>query len=663
MATAAEVLAPLTEQEERRVYEPEQEWSNTFALKVVRDDFSSAESDRTMNHDARWRNASELYLAWAAGKTWEGTKVPRANIPVFLAFKQIESLMPRIMGTIFGDDPWAEADPEEGTTPEEARLVRDLILKQFDDAGGRSHIRRAAKSALILGNGIVEAGWEYGTEKKVRWAPFWIPQYKTVRHPLFGTARFPTGEFKRKTKQIEIEETISKPFLRYVSLKDFYIDLNCESPSVQDARFAVVRRKMSIDTLLSFADEDGFTIPSKDELIELARKTQTTQGELSKQAAEAYRGISWNPAQETSVDPASTRLEVLAYATKERVVWLLNREKVIYNRANDYGMIPYFNAFYVDVLDRFYGLALTDVVEGDQRLSRALIEARVDEISLGIHRARIKRQGINIPAYQMKRRPGQVIEAANPKEDIVTEDVLNISQPFYLEVSAAEMRSQQTTGVSDLAMMGGIPSEGNAASRTATGVNVQANASGSRQTYVIENQEYEFLEPILNFLLAMNHKFRDPDKGIPFRGQMLDPVMVMNSQVRFRMRAAARSRSRTSLQQALPLIMQAVLHPGLQGEMSKLGQKLNVQELSRMIMDATDQKSRDSIWIEMTPEERQALNQPPPAEMLRMQMQRERIAGAAENTETKSMSDLFKEIIKGALQSMKEEGGEERRPA
>jgi len=77
------------------------EWSGEQALKVVLRDFGNAETFRMQNHDWRWRNADQTYLAWITQKFWEGTQIPRASLQVHQAFQQIESLLPQVMAAIF----------------------------------------------------------------------------------------------------------------------------------------------------------------------------------------------------------------------------------------------------------------------------------------------------------------------------------------------------------------------------------------------------------------------------------------------------------------------------------------------------------------------------------------------------------------------------------
>jgi hypothetical protein len=97
---------------------------------------------------------------------------------------------------------------------------------------------------------------------------------------------------------------------------------------------------------------------------------------------------------------------------------MLNRDWVFYNKLNRYGKINYWSIHYADVLDRWHALAISDVAEGEQRLQQSITNARIDELALSIHRPMVKRRGVTIPAYQLKVRPGVVIETEVPEGDI-----------------------------------------------------------------------------------------------------------------------------------------------------------------------------------------------------------------------------------------------------
>ena len=91
---------PLTGEAARTIKGPDDPWSNERALKIVRTDYAYAESYRTHAHDWRYRNASELYLAWAGQRYWDGTRVPRSSIGLYVVFEQVESMLPKIVDSL-----------------------------------------------------------------------------------------------------------------------------------------------------------------------------------------------------------------------------------------------------------------------------------------------------------------------------------------------------------------------------------------------------------------------------------------------------------------------------------------------------------------------------------------------------------------------------------
>lgn len=610
-------VTPLTEKQEQTVYAPDQQWSNDFATKVAVQDFSIAEAYRQQNHDWRFQNADRLYEGWKQQKYWEGTRIPRACVPVYLAFEQIESMLPKIVSAIFGDNPWFQADPLGQTTAEQARQWRNVILDQMDQTGFREQLRKCVKSGLIYGNGIGRLSWLSQELKKANWRVRWNGGERGFQRVL------------EKTIETEI---INRPEFEYISIKDFYIDPNCEGPNPQDGEYCFTRQLCSVGYLSQLRGLSEFKIPSDVDLIELAKLKPTTQGDMSKSTQESYRLGSWYPAIDQTVNPAGLRVEVIERISADRIVWVLNREVCVLNMPNSFGFIPIYSTFYADMLDRFYAMGVCDVLDGEQRLQGALLDGRLDEVSLNIHRPVVKRRSINTPAYMLRQRPGQVWDAENPKEDFVFPDPPRIMQEAYLEQQFSDVRAQKITGVTDLAMLGTPAAGGNSANRTATGVGVQAQASASRLQYIVENVEDSFVEPILNDTVKLNQLY-------PPIGTSLAETIAL-SKVRVSMRASAKMQSRMALLQTLPLILQTLGNPGFISELALQGETVNWKELAALITDMTGARLRADLIRPLTPEEKQARQQQGQAEaQLKMQMQRERIQGQSAIQQQKLLAE------------------------
>jgi len=616
---------PLTNTEENRILEPIDPWSDAMAKKITVQDFSAAESYRTANHDWRFRIADELYLGWVQQKYWEGTKIPRASVPVFVAFEQVEALLPKIMSAIFAEDPWFQTDPDlaAGTTARDARDFQALVIRQMEDTSAREVMRRAIKSAMIYGNGIAGLSWESEEVKSLKYVARWkqpAPPPVPMNGNILQMLR-PPGRPRRVLDKVQSTEIVNRPKLEYISLKDFYIDPNCPSPIIQDAAYCCVRALKPIAYFDGLRKNKEFNIPSNEELVQLAKMKPSAQGDITKAVSESMRSASWAPQNDKTVDPAGKRMEVIARWSEDRVVWVLNREIPILNKPNPYGLVHFYDAFYADVLDRFYAQGICDVVEGEQRLQVAILGNRLDELSLNIHRPVQVRRGLNVPAYQLRVRPGQVIPVDTPGADYKLTEVSEITGQVYIEVNASEARVQKTTGLTDLIATGMPQSGGNSASRTATGIGAIVNAGSSRIQYLVENLEDTFIEPILNGVVSLNQLY--PPIALPLA------KVVALAKLKFYMRASARMQSKMALMQTFPLIMQSVANPAFMAQLAQIGQTVDFAELFNMVLDMTGYRNRADLIRSLTPAEQQMLKQPPPDQILKERMQDKRIQSQA----------------------------------
>lgn len=641
---------PMTEAEKAKVSLPAQPWNDTFALKVAVEDFEHAERYRQMVHDKRYRNADELYLAWVQQRFWDGTKMPRSSLGVFLCFQQIESVLPIELASIFSDPEWFSADPDGLTTYEEAEATKLLMLRQLKAARVRQVFKRALKDSKIYGNGVFEVGWDMRELTRRTIIRNRVPIRGRKQDPLFGSFSTTVG-MKSVYEEKVYTEKPNRPYIRNISIKDYYIDPGCEAPSIQAARFDCVRKLMTVDDLKQYRNQTGFNIPSDEWLLEAAKSKTETQGDNSKRAIESYLGGIWEPHRDSTADPAGKRVEVVQYTTKDRIVWALNRTHCAYNKVNPLGFIPRFSFYYTDVPDRWHALGICDVVEGEQRLQEEIINGRIDLLALLLNPSTKKRRGARLPQSMFRRRPGNVMEMDDPDKDLVREDMSGTPIEAQVEVAASDIRAQKITGITDLAALG-VGGPGSSVGRTATGVNTVTAASGRRLQYLVENDEDEIIEPFLEAWHTLNQKYLDPERVLEWVGEngkliRLDPLVVRNAAPKFSMRASAKMQSRQFLIQVFPLVSQTLLAPQFMDSLARLyGKKVNVEEIGQMLWDFSGYRQKAGpLFLPLSQQEQAALNQPPPADMLRMQMQRERIAGQQDIAQEKHAADMMEKVI------------------
>src|SRR5689334_22214588 len=94
---------PLTQDEAQQVIPPDNPWTDQRAKDFVKKTFNRYEQFRLQNYDRAYRRADDVYMAVTRNKTWEGTRIPRASIPVWMGVQQIEALLPHAVGALFAD--------------------------------------------------------------------------------------------------------------------------------------------------------------------------------------------------------------------------------------------------------------------------------------------------------------------------------------------------------------------------------------------------------------------------------------------------------------------------------------------------------------------------------------------------------------------------------
>jgi len=257
--------------------------------------------------------------------------------------------------------------------------------------------------------------------------------------------------------------------------------------------------------------------------------------------------------------------------------------------------------------------------------------------------------GVKIANSQRRLRPGVEWEVPDDaQKDIAIMNMGDVLPAAYVEVQASELRGQQTTGANDVAAMGTASAGGNSANRTATGVQTQNAAFSSRIQALVENCEDQAFEPFLKILFLMAQKFGDPNQQIFAGSQSIDPLDVMNAQVKFKLRASDKLRiRRAAASGAFEMVINQLA--GLQNAFAPSGETVNVDLVGQLIGDALGLPVGQFI-IPMTPQQQQARQQQMMApEMMKMQQMMGRMQALAAMSEsrddTKLLDTIFKKIL------------------
>lgn len=656
----ADPNAPLPESQRYTVMSPVDMWSTQRAMTMVRDSVNYMETFlQQAGHYTRWTAADEQFVAWKPVQLWDGTRRPKANVPVYLLFQLLQTLLPSVLSAMFPLHENIDVAPRPGSTIDQARAAWELIMAQLESLGedGLTRFRLIANEvftqAFLYGNGIVEIGWLYRIMQRMMYDVDWVSERKLVYDHITGQHIVANiGEPKRVIREKLHSYVLNQPDIRCWDIRQFLIDPNCRTPRVQDAACCATVQAMTVGELITYRGQTGFDIPDDYSLVKLAEGRLFTPADQYQRQSSAIQGRTWNISDDYTTDPYNKHITVHRWFSRERNVWLLNKQWVAFNGWNTYGVLPFLNAFYVPFPNRFHGVSLADVTEGEQRLESGLLEARLNELSLALSAPFVRKQGTmlgNPGVIYMS--PSKVIDVNDePEKAIKRLDVQAQTQQVFMEVNDSERRAAKITGLSDMAVAGVAQAAGNSANRTASGIEAQRNATSNRIEFLVENAEASFIEPMCMMLHMLNIKMLPRDQmteilGVDGKQKTIDPVHVLNAQPRFTMRAAARMRQRQQTMQIMPWLVQVYLNPELIGMMGQQqNMTLDVKVLTDWIMD-TINAPKISLWRALTPQEVQQQQAPPPQEQAKMQQLQTRLQAAIQMAREKGDTELLKVLI------------------
>ncbi len=599
------------------------ELGNAYALQMVTRTFSDYEAYRSMNHDPRWTISDTLYWGYLPQKVWEGTSVPRSSLGMPIVFDQIEAALPAISQELFSpQDDWFQVAAEPGTDPKEAEQVQEhlsYILEHTKSDYGfsaRNEIEMATKFLELYGNGGI-----------------WV----------------------------EYDSILDRPVVECVDIRDFYIDPGCCTPNIDDARSIIRRKFMTVETLSKLRDDARMTIPSDDALYTMSKSPYFAIGDQTKSNQEAFRGVSYTPnVSDYTVMPSDRKIEVLMYYSKARIVWVLNREKVIYNQDNPYGFMPACFAPCYIVPGRFYAQSIADVQEGNQRCIEGLLNGRLDSITMELIPPRIYKRGVLMTPSQLRWHPGATSGADDVKDMALMQPTTSLANVFT-EIGYLTDVAEQRTGINS--MTSGIPKPSNT-NRTATGVSAVASGSMSRLRELVSNIENYMIVPMLYKLYKLVQMHNTPGKNLPGITKNGEVSQVSSdafqNKMRFRMLSASRMMTREKLAQVFPFLTQYMINGTFMGELHKAGKTIDFSELFRMLQDATGTGKLYNFVRAVTPEEQQAMQQPNPELVAKAQQSQAELQTRLQISQQKNQTDLQKAQIAKAPDPMENQQEQQR---
>lgn len=577
------------------------------ALSVVKQSFFEAEVFRSQNIESRWIRNEALYLGKVPQKYWQGTSVPRSSVSFSLVADQVEAALPMILQALMSQPDWFEVLPKNGTTLPEALQIRDQLLYQLENPGEgnkpfKAELEQIVKDMLVKGNGYV------------------------------------TLEYNPATKYI-------KPSFR--DIRDIYIDPGCSDPlNIDAARFIILRDMKTVDEVRSWRELPSMNVPSDEQLAHLSKSGSQRRAEQLKQQQAQMTGSSETPATQNLIpDAAGNRLEVLTYYSKKQIVMTLGTEWVLFSETNPFGFFPAASCVCTVVNGQHYGQSIADRQADLQGTIAGLINGHLDEVALSINPPRGQGSSASgADASSKYLHPGQVWSLKNPKTDLNFFTPSGVTQNVFQSIDFLIRTGDSRTGFDTAA---GKFKPGNA-NRTLGGMQMQQAGGFTRISLLVQHVE-DMLVQMLQKMLRMTSVIAGSGVFMPAkvndRQSYLVNSSVLGKPVNVCIRASSQMLTRDKLMGILPVITQFYTQPNFQQGLAEADMKLNWPEMFRFVQQATGVEKQFDFVVPLTPEEKQARQQPPPEVLMQAQQAERSDQVRLQLGQMKSQTELQKAAI------------------
>jgi len=548
---------------------------NDYALTLVNKTYFLYETFRQQNHEPRWNTNYALWSMWLQQKVWEGTTIARSSLPVGLVFDQIESALPAITQALFSQPDWFQVEAEVGGDPVEAQGIaahlQYLLDHDKDDYGmtAMNDIEMAIKSMLTLGTGAIGLEWDAARQR---------------------------------------------PSVSWIDNRDLYLDPGAQVPGTDYCRSVIRRSTPTVETIQGWKDIPGMKIPEENILWGMANSRRFTTGDQSRQIQASLLGVNYSPGSSDVIpNPTDRQVEVLTYWSKTRIIMILNREWVLFSDKNPYGFIPFNVAPCYTIIGQPYGLGIADAQRSNQLYMEALLNGRLDELSLALHPPRVQKAASTLTPNQQRWRPGAIFRTNSPKDDFIQMLPGGATTNVYEELGYIETMAAKRTGINS--MGSGVPTPSNA-NRTLGGIQAQMSGSSMRLQPIVKHAEDYLIRPLLYKMYRMIQVHTQPDQMLPGRRPEGETVSVsaaaFRKPVQFRILASSQMLTREKLQAVFPVLMQTFMNGQFVQGIAETGKVVDWDVMAKMLQDATGVGRTYTLIRPMNQQEQQAKQQPPP---------------------------------------------------
>lgn len=470
-------------------------------LRKYLDRIEAAENWRDSAYKDLWQRCYKRYRNYV-DKLYDpntGREIKdRSNISIPYTFTQVETVLPRLVESLFAARPYVTVKGREPGDEENAKNMETLLDWQMNERLDIQDIfHKGLKEMCIYGTAVAYVGWKYKERKVIR------RQLQTLldenNNPIIEVDPT-TGEEVEIADYaaVEVTETVwDDPDVKFIDLGLFFVDPN--ATDIDDARYCGHVAYLTKSELEEMAERDESMKLKWDEIPKDSRKNNVRN--------ERMAAVGLPSVQEENVHDDDDRLyEVHYYWEDDKEVIIINRAYLAKDGDNPYWhkKKPYVKDVYTEVPHEFYGIGLVEMIEDLQDELNAERNMRIDYRAMNLRRMWKVRRGANIKLSDLRWRQNGIIRV-DEMDDLQEIETAHIGNDSFNQEGVIKQDIRDTTGAHDVVMgtSGG--------SATATETMTKDNNASIRFRLIISSVEKRLLVGVTNLMIKNNQQFIDRD--------------------------------------------------------------------------------------------------------------------------------------------------------
>ncbi len=634
---------------------PDPKYTDAAALSIVVQDYEAASSwlnDRLWV--MHWRETDTLYQSPRTQAVFENSTVTRSNVSRFNVAKQVNSIAPAIAGAIFSDKVPFDIHPRPRTHSETGRAWKaflGILLKLCDF---KPELTYGLEGMVNQGTVIFKIGWEEYTELEVRYERKVAPTQ--INMPLGGPPLLvfskETDEFERKEREV----VKKRPIFEKCELGTVFPNPKWHSPNqMWKAGWVVHELWLNYDDLTKLRDNPDYDIPD-DDTLRYIFTVDSAEDILGTSIVSST--LNSNPAvhhaapenSNFSEDPLDKPMQVLEWWSENEVRVVLQKKVVIRNGKHNLRRIPFLSANFWNVENAGLGLGVGRIAGSDQRIDQGITNAALDIIAYAVQPEYAIARGANVPTQDQRRRLGgiRLVDGADATRAVALVPQPVVPADAWRALQISNMTADATVGADQAAMQGALPRAGSSVGRSGTGAGMIQSASQGRLQAPIERVVDGVLIPFLEFLWDIAPQQMTVAEIRGLLADYAEPLLIdfyqfLNADLEFDTLAGTRLAARARMAQALPFLLEIFGNQALVSQLSNIGWKVNVLEVSNMVMDVSEWDNKRDLIVPMTDQEKQMMMQNSP------QVQQAQAQQAQQQQQLQNDMTLEDQKIKGRI--------------